>query len=401
MYPLQRINRSKSSCKKLIIAVMPAVLSGLILPATPVGGAEFIPLPFLSGQEDLSSWPVAVSADGSVVVGSTNSSGFQTAWRWTEDGGIVELAPTFTGRSGATGVSADGSVIVGTTIDSNLSGEAFRWSVDTGIVGLGTLGRTSGAAAVAADGSTIVGSSLLNTPEDHAFRWTTTTGMVSIGDLPGGDVSAGARGVSADGSVIVGDSRSVVASLGGWGGEAFRWTQLDGMVGLGVGDRSYSRAYDVSDDGSVVVGELFGQPGSRMSEAAIWTQATGWTAIADGVAYGASSDGSTVVGGVTDEGAFIWNATDGTRLLQDILLDEGLASELEDWVLATAFGVSGDGRTIVGSMIRHNDATFQSVGFLVRLDSSTVPEPSAAILCGILITIPYVGARRFSTKSDR
>ena len=49
-----------------------------------------------------------------------------------------------------------------------------------------------------------------------------------LGDLSGGSsFTSFARGVSADGTVVVGRSISVN------GFEAFRWTQTDGMVGLG------------------------------------------------------------------------------------------------------------------------------------------------------------------------
>lgn len=38
----------------------------------------------------------------------------------------------------------------------------------------------------------------------EAFRWTSDGGMVGLGDLPGGRFDSFAIGVSADGSVIVG-----------------------------------------------------------------------------------------------------------------------------------------------------------------------------------------------------
>jgi probable HAF family extracellular repeat protein len=73
--------------------------------------------------------------------------------------------------------------------------------------------------------------------------------MVGLGDLPGGNFYSFAMDISADGSVVVGGSES------GAGSEVFRWTNAEGMVGLGNlpgGDNSY--ALGVSGDGSVVVG---------------------------------------------------------------------------------------------------------------------------------------------------
>ncbi|MFN9672520.1 MAG: hypothetical protein ACK552_08030 [Microcystis sp.] len=59
------------------------------------------------------------------------------------------------------------------------------------------------AQGVSADGSVVVGeSSSVNSPAE-AFRWTQQTGMVGLGDLSGGRFSSGAQGVSAEGSFIV------------------------------------------------------------------------------------------------------------------------------------------------------------------------------------------------------
>src|SRR5262245_37318037 len=84
-------------------------------------------------------------------------------------------------------VSADGSVVVGTRF-AGPSVEAFRWTAATGVVGLGDLpGDTAGsnAAAVSADGGVVVGVSGSASGQE-AFRWTSGGGMVGLGDLPGG-----------------------------------------------------------------------------------------------------------------------------------------------------------------------------------------------------------------------
>ena len=87
----------------------------------------------------------------------------------------------------------------------------------------------------------------------QAWRWTEQTGMEGLGWIEGGNFSGQqARGVSTDGSVIVGFSDSAE------GAQAFRWTADLGMVGLGDldGGSFVSRAYGVSGDGSVVVGQV-------------------------------------------------------------------------------------------------------------------------------------------------
>ena len=61
--------------------------------------------------------------------------------------------------------------------------------------------------AVSADGSVVVGrSDPKETGLVQAFRWTLDGGMVPLGDLPGGRFSSNALGVSGDGSVVVGIS---------------------------------------------------------------------------------------------------------------------------------------------------------------------------------------------------
>ena len=130
--------------------------------------------------------------------------------------------------SRANGVSADGSVVVGQS-NSTSGVEAFRWTSVGGMVGLGDLPGgifRSAATGVSADGSVVVG--LGNSASgEEAFRWTSGGGMVGLGDLPGGIFQSQAVDVSADGSVVVGTSESAS------GPEAFRWTSGGGMVGLG------------------------------------------------------------------------------------------------------------------------------------------------------------------------
>jgi uncharacterized membrane protein len=142
------------------------------------------------------------------------------------------------------GVSEDGSVIAGTL--SEVPG-AFRWTEATGAVPLGTLypNRDTFAADVSADGLVIVGSQQPTSGCEIAFRWTQSTGLQFLPDLPGGGHSV-AYATNADGSVLVGSS----------GHQAFRWTSSEGMVGLGVlpGGEVISSAFDVSADGSFVVG---------------------------------------------------------------------------------------------------------------------------------------------------
>ena len=116
--------------------------------------------------------------------------------------------------------------------------------------------------------------------------------------IPGGDVFSRAYGVSADGSVIVG--QGVSAS----GHEAFRWKINEGMVGLGdlPGGSFMSIAYGASADGSVIVGG--GTVASTSTHSIGILRAFRWTAslgmvsmgVGESTAFGVSQDGSVIVG---------------------------------------------------------------------------------------------------------
>jgi probable HAF family extracellular repeat protein len=254
------------------------------------------------------------SSDGSVVVGTglhtdVLTPGFE-AFRWTQAGGLVGLGDLPGGRlrSTALDVSADGSVVVGSS-DSGFVGmsEAFIWTAAAGMVGLGDLPggavRLSTAHAVSADGLVVVGSGH-SASGTEAFRWTAAGGMIGLGDLAGGGFESIAYDVSADKAVIVGSALSVS------GVEAFIWTQAGGMVGLGdlPGGGFGSTAWAVSADGSVVVGHATTAAGQ---EAFIWTAGEGMRLLKDVIedvygidlgdwrlesALGISADGLTIAG---------------------------------------------------------------------------------------------------------
>src|SRR5262245_23843786 len=61
---------------------------------------------------------------------------------------------------------------------------------------------SSRASGISADGSVIVGTAT-SAHGTEAFRWTAESGMLGLGDLPGGEFMSEATGVSADGSVVV------------------------------------------------------------------------------------------------------------------------------------------------------------------------------------------------------
>ncbi len=277
-----------------------------------------------SGQRG-TAWDVA--ADGTTVVGQMSTAAGMEAFRWTAIEGLVPLGDLPGGdvRSFAYGVSSNGQIVVGhATIATDHDTEvpqAFRWTPTDGMQGLGFLPdktEQSFALDVSADGSIIVGFASRDEMQGEyeinyheAFRWTNETGMIGLGDFPGGEVYSFANAINDDGTVIVG------SSWGENGTEAFRWTQQNGMVGLGMmssalGLTPYSDAYAVSADGTIIVGLSTGQ-------AAVWDVRHGFRSIAglltaSGVdltgwyleqARGISADGRTIVGyGINPSGLY-------------------------------------------------------------------------------------------------
>jgi probable HAF family extracellular repeat protein len=210
----------------------------------------------------------AVSDDGEVVVGHLSGGAASEAFRWTSSGGTIRLGhlPSTDRRySSALNVSADGSFVVGHSTAKADKLEAFRWTSNAGMVGLGHLpGKelVSEATAISADGSVVVGwssDSYLGPGAltREAFRWTSDEGMVGLGDLPGGVFQSWAADVSPDGSVVVGSGSFVQ------GQEAVVWDRQHGMrsikslltdQGIDLTGWRLTEATAIAADGFTVVG---------------------------------------------------------------------------------------------------------------------------------------------------
>ncbi|MFZ0847410.1 MAG: autotransporter domain-containing protein [Pseudolabrys sp.] len=134
----------------------------------------------------------AANSDGSVIVGNARSqSGFVEAFRWTQSGGMLGLGWLPGGGNGSTAVavSADGSVVVGVSDSANYSGgEAFKWTQAAGIKSVKDLLVASGvnmtgwsllsATGVSGDGTVIVGEGVNPSLKDEAW-------IARFGSTPG------------------------------------------------------------------------------------------------------------------------------------------------------------------------------------------------------------------------
>lgn len=194
------------------------------------GGVSLIPLPsgFTAAHGDM------ISGDGKVVVGF--GWGQFTGWRayrWSEDAGAHDLGVL--GEKEwyrAKDLSQDGSVVVGYGWDKdevtreNVAYEAYRWTHDQQMVGLGTLpGRAqSTAAVVSEDGQLVLGTTFaaatssatsLNSLAEELFIWSEDLGMQSLTDILSNELGTQlpsnllVRAMSADERTIVGYARDL------------------------------------------------------------------------------------------------------------------------------------------------------------------------------------------------
>lgn len=308
-------------------------------------------LGFLPGAPFNSSMAFDASEDGSVIVGQSNSEEGFRAFRW-EDGVMEDLGvlPDDSG-SGAYGVSDDGNVAVGFS-NGGQGLEAVRWEAGD-VEGLGRLegGVNSSARAVSADGSVVVGQSdREGFNVEEAFRWEDGT-MEGLGYLAETAFTSWAYDVTVDGSIVVGMSQSDYPDEDEGGDEAFLWeAEADSMIGLGdlPGGFLSSWAQGVSGDGSVVVGQSSTEDdeGNPLTEAFIWTQ------------------------------------EEGMRSLKDVL-EEDYGLDLTAWALQEAIAVSNDGTVIVGNGTNPDG---DSEGWRAELPSPVLPPDNDDVADAIVIT---------------
>jgi probable HAF family extracellular repeat protein len=293
-----------------------------------------------------------------------------TAWAAASFQGLGDL-PGGNYESLARGVSADGSVVVGYSYVQDVTPgtggssvgnphfgmEGFVWDAEGGMRGIGEIpggSYGSDAHAVSADGGTVVGWSEWgnSVPEwgHEAFEYDVQTGvMTGLGDVAYGDGrSSFARAVSGDGSVVVGTADHDFGFY-----RAFVWREGQSMAALPWQDSCLgclTKAYDVTPDGSTIVGYQETEPAGGYYQAVVYDDTLGLQGLgfADGgswsIATAISADSSVVVGTGDTTGAFgsfIYDEINGMRMIRD-----GSGQVVH---AARAADVSGNGRVVVGT----------------------------------------------------
>jgi probable HAF family extracellular repeat protein len=184
-------------------------------------------------------------------------------------------------------------------------------------------------------------------PATHAAE------LIPLGILPGNEFST-ARDVSDDGTVVVGENDGPPP----FGRRAFRWTAESGMVALEdlPSGRHPFHAYGVSVDGSVVVGDARIDLGDH--ESYRWALADGMeglgsihASITSSQAHATSADGNVVVGRSIAPGAT--SPGQGSNHIEAFRWTSaggmvGLGTLSDNRLLSHAYGVSADGNVVVG-----------------------------------------------------
>lgn len=367
------------------ISILLLAVACLFLSSTLASAASFTPLGFLTGATH--SDARGISADGSTVVGFSNTATGPQAFYWNSSSGMNAIGDLLGAPNGsrALGASSNGATIVGNG-NTNISGstaEAFSFTQLGGITSVAGPSLKF-ALDISNDASTIVGQTSTNIAYHRAGGLTTT-----ISPLSGGTTSQ-ATGVSADGSVVVGTSVGIGAN------DAFLWT-TSSVSATPLGG-SNSSASAISSDASTIVG--------RSSNLAFRYDvgATTMTSLGDlpggfgqSNARDVSADGSVIVGqGSSTSGfplaAFIWDQTNGMQNLKT-LLETTHGLDLTGWNLIEANAVSDNGLIITGTAL---NPSFRTEAFLV--DLTPIPTPlavTAGLLTFLLLAVrrPYTACK--------
>ena len=219
-----------------------------------------------------------VSNDGGVIIGAAQGPKGQRAFMWRRDTGVMQdlgtLPNTLPKESAeARAVSADGRVVAGTSSSGSGGTEAFVWTAETGMVGLGRdpIAKYSTAFNMSPDGAFVIGQlSIWNGtgPTTLGYRWTAITGMVPIESANDAFESVSPIAISLDGKIIIGNTVPQPD-----GDETFIWREGIGMMGLeaylkSIGLDIRSMGYSLhavssmSDDGRFIVGNVINPDGN-------------------------------------------------------------------------------------------------------------------------------------------
>ncbi|HTA21601.1 MAG TPA: hypothetical protein VK989_20050 [Polyangia bacterium] len=220
--------------------------SGVVNPFVPLAGED-------------SSRAIAVSADGTIVAGTSMTGAASVAVLWTDPPGTGQalgFARAGDTVSAAVALSDDGSTVVATSggpLTSLFAMSAFVWK-DGDTTVIPPLPGDTGIEPVvmSADGSTVAGISWPN-ETGRVFVWTAAAGTIEVPLTLDAPTTPAVTALSADGSVLVGSIYSKPAT--GVSQRVFRWTRAMGTTYL-TPTGAYATAGGVTADGKLIAGTI-------------------------------------------------------------------------------------------------------------------------------------------------
>ncbi|MCG3128757.1 MAG: hypothetical protein CHACPFDD_03648 [Phycisphaerae bacterium] len=275
----------------------------------------------------LYSLPYAVSDTGLVTgIGNREDYGNNAyLWQGTDALWDLESLDPPDAQSIGEGVNNLGHVCGVSETTPNGDEQAFLWTPEAGMIGLGDLpgGSFYSWAHGINDLDEVVGLGRIDS-DYGAFLWTAGTGMIYLGDLPGGEIMSNALAIN-NRSEVTGYSVSSRTALG----EAFIWDAVNGMRSLGsIPGGGYLAEGQAINNLGQIAGPAATPEGKR---ACVWDPQTGFKLL--GVPEGfASSDawGMNDVGQVVGQCAkpfemgqryegWVWDEQYGMQLLTPLL----------------------------------------------------------------------------------
>ena len=304
-----------------------------------------------------------VTLNGDVIVVGTKSNG--NAFIWTSSSNVL----TDIGNvKGPPTISRDGTVICATTRGLDGQDRMARWVGGTWTQGPG-LGGASGTSettgsAISGNGDTITGLGWISGNEAHCLAWSQATGIHDFGVSPG--PSSRGNAVNFDGSFIAGfhDDPTGIRQGAYWinGVEQTPLTWFDPSTST---DIQLGAVASVNGTGTIMVGRTFFGATALPTSAAgwRWDAATGTSQLPNltgeldrAKPVDVSDDGSLVVG---DNG---WDPWFSVSTLKSVIWVNNVPQSLFGWASAlgtTGFGaytelgypaaISPDGKAICGT----------------------------------------------------
>lgn len=339
----------------------------------------------------------AMTADGSAVCGASGG----RAVIWTPFLGTAELAlPPQASAAAAAGISADedGSLLV--AVNASLPDGLMATLWEGTVAGTGDFTelprsyyRTWSARGLATDGSEVwvPGSTAAGGQGDgrDAVMYRKSINNTQTAALPsGGHDNSDLHAVAENGNSAGQFQYGGTAPTGG-ARNGLLYTKRQGPIALnslaGAPSTSYeSVAYCISRDGEVLGGWSMYPGGGGRVRPVLWRTPTSLTTIPfapgeslnAGEVHALNHDGSVAAGKAwniynpnNSVQAFIWDADNGTRKLQDVLIAQGF--DLSGWILQDVTGMSADGIMMCGNGLHNGVAK----GWVVSFSTASLQSP--------------------------